>query len=253
MLLRDKPMWRCPDCNETIEPSLDICWNCGTSRDGDRDPDFKCADELAPSDTANLPQVDSEMFHCGTSPAPPPKIKLGLRRLFGIVAISVIIFAVVAWCSQPKTCDDFCRLGMAHLELGEYPEAVVDLTRAIELIEDEDNQSRLPVIYCARAVAYNNQDDYANSLRDVYQAIDLMASQRGLLGFHFVVSDASGNSILVSEETLASWHLVRANALIGLGEKEKAIPDLNIVLQSDPKNRGALDLLAIAEGRKQIQ
>ena len=243
-------MWQCPGCNETIEPSFDTCWNCGTSRDGNRDPDFKSVDDLTPSDTTDLPQVDSELLRSRASRAPPSKIRLGLPTLFGVAAICVI-FAVAVWYSQPRTCADFCHLGMAHHELGEYPEAVVDLTRAIELIEDEDDQSRLPVIYAARAATYNNQGDYANSLRDISQAIDLMDSQRdSILGL--VVVDTSGNSIFVSEETLASWHLLRANALIGLGEKEKAIPDLNIVLQSDPKNRYALHLLAIAEGRKQI-
>ncbi len=49
-----KPMWRCPDCEETIEAPLEVCWHCGTSRHGQRDPDFQSADELTASDTADL-------------------------------------------------------------------------------------------------------------------------------------------------------------------------------------------------------
>jgi len=246
-------MWPCPACDETIEPSLDVCWNCGTSRDGVRDQNFKPADDLTPSDTANLPQIDSALLDSGTSTSPPPlpRIKFGRRTLLGVVAVGVILFAIVAWDAQPQTSDDFFRLGIEHHESAEYPEAVADLTRALERIDDDDNQSNLPVIYAARAVAYNNQGDYANSLHDVSRAIDLTAPPLGIPGA--LPMDASGNPIYVPQETLAGWHLLRANALIALGKNNKAIPDLNIVLQSDPTNDGALHLLAIAEGRETIE
>ena len=110
----------------------------------------------------------------------------------------------------------------------------------MELTENEGAQSNLPVILAARAAAYNNQGDYANSLRDASRAIDLMGPRLD-----------TGNLIFLPQETTATFHLVRANALINLREKEKAIPDLKIVLQYDPKHRGALHLLAIAEGRKE--
>jgi len=32
--------WRCPECHEVVDGDLDICWNCGTSSDGVRDPHF---------------------------------------------------------------------------------------------------------------------------------------------------------------------------------------------------------------------
>jgi hypothetical protein len=28
-------------CRESIEDSFDVCWNCGTSKDGEEDPSFK--------------------------------------------------------------------------------------------------------------------------------------------------------------------------------------------------------------------
>src|SRR4051812_10831369 len=34
-------MWQCPKCGESIEGSFDLCWNCGTSRDGVEDPSFR--------------------------------------------------------------------------------------------------------------------------------------------------------------------------------------------------------------------
>lgn len=28
------PTWVCPSCSEQIEENFDVCWNCGTDRDG---------------------------------------------------------------------------------------------------------------------------------------------------------------------------------------------------------------------------
>jgi hypothetical protein len=27
-------MWKCPDCGEQVANNFEICWNCGTTRDG---------------------------------------------------------------------------------------------------------------------------------------------------------------------------------------------------------------------------
>lgn len=34
-------MWTCPKCRESIADDFDVCWNCGTSRDGTEDPSFE--------------------------------------------------------------------------------------------------------------------------------------------------------------------------------------------------------------------
>ena len=34
-------MWECKKCHESVEESFEVCWNCGTSRDGIEDPDFR--------------------------------------------------------------------------------------------------------------------------------------------------------------------------------------------------------------------
>jgi len=36
--------WRCPRCSETVQANFNVCWNCGTARDGTEDPDFVRAD-----------------------------------------------------------------------------------------------------------------------------------------------------------------------------------------------------------------
>jgi uncharacterized membrane protein YvbJ len=33
-------MWMCPKCGENVEATFDVCWNCGTDKDGREDPSF---------------------------------------------------------------------------------------------------------------------------------------------------------------------------------------------------------------------
>jgi hypothetical protein len=33
-------MWQCPNCSEPIEDTFDVCWQCGTGRDGSRPVDL---------------------------------------------------------------------------------------------------------------------------------------------------------------------------------------------------------------------
>ncbi len=39
-------MWTCPKCGSHVDPSFDICWSCGTSREGVEDPTFVRADDM---------------------------------------------------------------------------------------------------------------------------------------------------------------------------------------------------------------
>ncbi len=41
-------MWSCPECGEKVDETFDVCWGCGTDRDGSRDPSFVTADESGP-------------------------------------------------------------------------------------------------------------------------------------------------------------------------------------------------------------
>jgi tetratricopeptide (TPR) repeat protein len=243
-------MWPCPHCNELIESSHDVCWNCGTSQDGKRDRTFQRADDLTPSDTANLSQLDPLSFGHSSSPPPLPRIRFGLRTLLGVVAVCAVLIAALAWYAKPKTSDDYFRRGMTRLDMGKFADAVADLTCAVNLLEKEDHQGHLPLVYAARAAAYNNQCKYANSVRDISKAIDSLAAPPGFPGLLSV--GANGQAVFVPQQTITGWRLLRANGLIGLGRREQAITDLNAVLQYDPRNKAALHLLAIADGRKKI-
>lgn len=41
-------MWTCATCLSKVDPSFDVCWNCGTSKDGTSDPSFVSADDTGP-------------------------------------------------------------------------------------------------------------------------------------------------------------------------------------------------------------
>ena len=51
--------WACPKCNTRVEPGFDVCWNCGTSIDGEVDPRFVRADE--PGSEADADRGEEEV------------------------------------------------------------------------------------------------------------------------------------------------------------------------------------------------
>jgi hypothetical protein len=43
-------MWKCPRCGEKVDPGFDVCWSCGTTRDGIENPAFVREGESARAD-----------------------------------------------------------------------------------------------------------------------------------------------------------------------------------------------------------
>ena len=41
-------MWTCPNCHAKVDPSFEVCWQCGTTPDGVEDPTFVRADDAGP-------------------------------------------------------------------------------------------------------------------------------------------------------------------------------------------------------------
>lgn len=41
-------MWKCPNCGSTVDAEFEVCWSCGASPSGERDPSFKPADQFDP-------------------------------------------------------------------------------------------------------------------------------------------------------------------------------------------------------------
>jgi len=67
--------WNCPNCGESIDPALDICWQCGTMRDGSIDPNFAHADDYQPPIIEERPQ-----FH--------------LRTMLKLMAAGCLVYAM---------------------------------------------------------------------------------------------------------------------------------------------------------------
>ena len=54
-------MWTCPKCASKVDPSFEVCWNCGTSPDGVVDPTFVSADDAGPIEADPvIPALDVE-------------------------------------------------------------------------------------------------------------------------------------------------------------------------------------------------
>jgi hypothetical protein len=60
-------MWPCLKCRETLDDDFDVCWNCGTTKDGVEDPNFRKADdapameEVPPIDPTAIREVPDEI------------------------------------------------------------------------------------------------------------------------------------------------------------------------------------------------
>ena len=60
-------MWTCPKCGSQVDPSFDVCWNCGTTPEGVEDPTFINADDAGAEESP----VDLDM-PAGEAPIPEP-------------------------------------------------------------------------------------------------------------------------------------------------------------------------------------
>ena len=76
-------MWICPKCRESVEEDFDVCWKCGTTREGLENPEFETVEtdegraSTAVANPANpisctrcnqaLEYVGRKRFHEGTN------------------------------------------------------------------------------------------------------------------------------------------------------------------------------------------
>ena len=61
-------MWTCPKCATKVDPAFDVCWQCGTSREGVEDPLFVSADDAGPIES---PPVSPTLESIGDDPSTP--------------------------------------------------------------------------------------------------------------------------------------------------------------------------------------
>jgi hypothetical protein len=60
-------MWTCAKCGTKVDPSFEVCWSCGTTREGVEDPSFIPADAPLPESSP----LDLDMPK-GSAPLPEP-------------------------------------------------------------------------------------------------------------------------------------------------------------------------------------
>jgi len=62
-------MWTCSKCREEVEDNFDVCWNCGTGKDGSEDPSFQRADEMPVPEVSAQAEVEAEALTAQAEPA----------------------------------------------------------------------------------------------------------------------------------------------------------------------------------------
>ena len=62
-------MWPCPKCREEIDDSFDVCWACGTSREGVEDTAFKPEPDQPDPTTSPTQHVTLRGFKAGAGVA----------------------------------------------------------------------------------------------------------------------------------------------------------------------------------------
>jgi hypothetical protein len=57
-------MWECIKCHEQLEDTFDVCWNCGTSKEGVEDANFRKAEDVLPEDLSTAADVEPDPLCC---------------------------------------------------------------------------------------------------------------------------------------------------------------------------------------------
>ncbi len=63
-------MWKCVKCNEQLEDTFNVCWSCGTSKDGVEDPEFTREEGWDQPVAVDVREADAKP----TSALPPPLV-----------------------------------------------------------------------------------------------------------------------------------------------------------------------------------
>jgi hypothetical protein len=81
-------MWQCVKCREKVKDDFDVCWNCGTARDGTEDPEFRKVED------PEFPKVDD--VPTGGLSKDAPKQRLGCLTAWLVLMILANAFALVS-------------------------------------------------------------------------------------------------------------------------------------------------------------
>lgn len=71
-------MWKCCKCHEENEESFEVCWSCGTSKDGIESLSFQKVDEIDPSSIKGQPVIVTSTGIAESSSTYPDQQKVEL-------------------------------------------------------------------------------------------------------------------------------------------------------------------------------
>jgi hypothetical protein len=133
-------MWICSKCGTKVDPDFDVCWRCGTTYQGEEDPDFVTADEAPPiADPADYLRLD-----VGKPPEeelPGPPLELLACFVSDLVAEAKFVSNLLAAEGIPSALENTARPGgLAANSSAMYPCRVMvkaeDLPRASPIVEE---------------------------------------------------------------------------------------------------------------------
>lgn len=136
-------MWTCPKCGAKVDPSFDVCWHCGTTRDGIEDPTFVRADDVLPAESP----LDLDM-PAGDQPVPPPMAEPAGELVECYLAMDVMQAKFLADRLSEQGIPAVADLHDMHDALGSMNSAprvwvrAEDLPRARAWLEAYDEQFR---------------------------------------------------------------------------------------------------------------
>ena len=145
----------------------------------------------------------SDVYECAYEPDPRKRIR----------ECTLAINAGAFW-SYPGPATEYYNRANAYHEINDYGRAIADYSAAIGLgIEDHR-------IYLNRALAYQHEGVTDRAIADFGRVIELV------------------QPALVSDPANVNAHLIRATALINLGEHERALVDLDAASRLAPEHGG---------------
>jgi hypothetical protein len=125
-------MWTCPKCKIEIEPGFDVCWRCGTSRDGTEDPDFNPESEGI---------MDEDTYESEVAARRQESLVTLASYLSGaeahLIRARLEAEGIRVYVNEEQTSDWLMPIGLGGIKL-EVPER--DVERARELLDSLSRQ-----------------------------------------------------------------------------------------------------------------
>ncbi len=217
--------WECPRCAEEIVGTLEECWSCGSSREGEQDPQFKREEDAASS----------------SSPAPTSAAAAFVLPALKLAILVVIVVPVVALVSSFRASLNHpvvhYNRAIEYYKKGEYDKALASLDKAVSLAPAD------APLYAARGLVCCAKGDYEEAIVDAGKATRLdpwaplgwsiRASAWYEKGEYDRAVEDSSRAIQLDHWD-AHARATRGAALCAKGEHDAAIEDFNEAIRLDP-------------------